>query len=242
MTDSDEIIPDTKLNRILTVSLSELENYKIYCGYGGNELKLDPNGECHIWFESINPVYKDYLFKIPYGRPRQDVFGDWNIVIKKKQFINLPKYWEMNPNQLAEFINKHHLYKVNINVYHSNHPELAKYEFVQTNKIVHNNMIIRFELVEDETDLYDWVLNLSNSGKPVKLTHEEVSKLKIWAGTNGWMLDTSLRSNLKSIHSILSDFSFSIMSRSTEYTLLIIKKKYGGSRKRKNRINRKSRK
>ena len=41
MTDSDEIIPDTKLNRILTVSLSELENYKIYCGYGGNELKLD---------------------------------------------------------------------------------------------------------------------------------------------------------------------------------------------------------
>jgi hypothetical protein len=241
MDNSDEIIPKHKLNRILELSADQLDEYQVYTGIDGRALKKNKS---NTWFESLDPAYKDYIFQFPHGRPKR-VSDNYKVVIQKKQFLNLPTYWQMNPNEIAEFINKYHLYLDNSNLYHSSHPELAKYQFVKTTiKVDNNNSIIRFDLIPrlSSEELYNWVLSLSESEQPVKLTSEQVSELKIWAGFNGWMLGTQQASNLRSTLSILNNFSFSFLSGSPDYTLLIKKIKNGGSRKRKNRTIRKSRK
>ena len=83
--ESHKIIHKDKLDHILTVSFTELENYKIYTGIDGRALKLDKNGTCDTFFESIDPVYKDYLFQIPFGRPENGL-GHWSLVITKNNF------------------------------------------------------------------------------------------------------------------------------------------------------------
>lgn len=248
MSDSDEIIPKDNLNRLITVSLNELANYKIYTGFDGRELKL-VNGKCDTWFESIDPNYKDYLFQIPFGRPT-DPLGDWRIIIKKKQFLNLPDYWDLPFDELLDFVVEYSLDLEKDNIFYSNDPELSKYQFVKSmRKDKHNNVIgVRFDLVlkENTDELFMWVLE--NVNRLLTLRSEEVERLKIWAGVNGEYFGTENQFNLKSAHPILRDYSFSFPYGLPKYPndyRLIIKyniEKDGGSRKRKNRINRKSRK
>ena len=81
----DEPIPLYKLYSLINVSLDELSRYEIYTGgINGNKLKLDSNGRCYTWFESQNPLYADYLFQIPYGRPSNQL-DDWTLRIKKNK-------------------------------------------------------------------------------------------------------------------------------------------------------------
>ena len=86
----DEPIPLYKLYSLINVSLDELSRYEIYTGgINGNKLKLDSNGRCYTWFESNNPLYEDYFFQIPYGRPLNQS-GNWQIIIKKKSVLDEP--------------------------------------------------------------------------------------------------------------------------------------------------------
>ena len=185
MSNTNEIVPNSKLNRSMLVPLTELEQYQIYTGFDGRELKLDNNGYCNTWFESINPLYNDYLFQIPFGRPRQTKLGEWNIVIKKKEFANISEFEDMDYDDymiVESYKDLYQLKKGEGNVYYSNHQELAKYLFIESKKQKEHYMELTFKRVPNEswhreqqiiiTELYNWVLNLTKSGKPITLTYE----------------------------------------------------------------------
>jgi hypothetical protein len=253
--DNDEIIPISKLDRLITVSLNELAEYKIYTGFDGRELKLE-NGSCYTWFESVNPRYTDYLFQIPNGRP-VDPLGNWQIIIRK-----LPKYFDLQHNELLSFIMEYGLNqdKTNGELY-SNQPELSKYYFVKSmRKDNFNNVIgVRFDLVLNEhwqleqkkimDELFNWVIDKLLLAAPFIVSYEELARLKIWGGVDGQYFGTESQFNLKSCYSVLEGFTFSfpfgLANNHDKYTLTVHynnPEKGGSSRKRKNRIIRKSRK
>lgn len=252
--DNDEIIPISKLDRLLTVSLNELAEYKIYTGFDGRELKLE-NGTCDTWFESINPRYADYLFQIPNGRP-VDALGNWEIIIRK-----LPKYFDLRHNELLNFMLEYGLNQDKTNgALYSDQPELSKYYFVKSmRKDANNNVIgVRFDLVLNENwqleqkkimdELFNWVIGKLIQAVPFTLSSEEVARLKIWGGVDGHYFGTESQFNLKSCHSVLEGFTFSfpfgLPNNNDRYTLTVHYNpvKGGSSRKRKNRTIRKSRK
>jgi hypothetical protein len=254
-TDNDEIIPISKLDRLLTVSLNELEEYKIYTGFDGRELKLE-EGKCYTWFESANPRYAEYLFQIPNGRPK-DTLGNWEIMIRK-----LPNHFDLHHNELLGFMLEYGLNqdKTTGELY-SNEPELSKYQFVKSMRKDKNNNVIgvRFDLVLRENwqreqkkimdELFDWVIEKMILAMPFTLNSEEVARLKIWGGVDGQFFGTESQFNLKSCHSVLQGFIFSfpfgLPNNHDKYTLTVHynnPEKGGSSRKRKNRTVRKSRK
>ena len=250
--DNDEIIPISKLNRVLTVSLNELADYKIYTGFDGRELKLE-NGSCYTWFESVNPRYADYLFQIPNGRP-VDPLGDWKIIIKKKQYS-----WDLPHNQVLDFILEYGLEqdKLNPNLLYSYYEELSKYQFVKSfRKDQNNNTIgvrfdksLREDYKKDMDELFNWVIEKLLMAKEFTLTSKEVGRLKLWCGVHGEYFGTENQFNLKSCYSVLEGFTFSfpfgLPNYHDKYTLTVHynPEKNGGSlRKRNNRFIRKSRK
>lgn len=256
--DNDEIIPIDKLERLLTVSLNELAEYKIYTGFDGRELKLQ-NGTCDTLFESVNPRYADYLFQIPHGRP-VDALGNWEIIITKKDFLNLPDHWDLRHTEVLGFTDGHYLEFDGSNKLYSHHPELLKYYFVKSMRKDQNNNVIgvRFDLVLNENwqleqkkirdELFDWVISKLILAAPFTLNSEEVARLKIWGGVDGQYFGTESQLNLKSCHSVLKGFTFSfpfgLANNHDKYTLTAhyTPVKGGSSKKRKNCINKKSRK
>ena len=255
ISNNDEIIPISKLNSVFTVSLNELDDYKIYTGFDGRELKLE-NGNCYAWFESVNPRYADYLFQIPKGRPL-DPLGDWEIIIKKKQYI-----WDLSHTQVLNFILEYGLDQdtTNPNIFYSYHEELSKYQFVKSfRKDRYNNTIgVRYEMVIKENwqheqkkimdELFIWVLDKLKLAEPFTLSSEEVARLKLWCGVDGEYFGTKSQFNVKSCHSVLEGFIFSfpfgLPNYHNKYTLTVHynPEKGGSSKKRNKHTIRKSRK
>ncbi len=254
-----DTIPWDKLYSLITVSLDELTRYEIYTGgINGTKLKLDSNGRCYTWFESNNPLYEDYLFQIPFGRPLNQL-GNWQIIIKKKSILDDPIPIQKLNTLFA--VDKYELsdYKINIGIggtdlkldsngrcdtwFESNNPRYKDYLFQIPRGIPEATGIyikikkVKFSYLPDNLDdikLLHWVTE--NVNNPLIVRQNVVDQLKIYTGTN--------QSDLP----ILKEFSFNLMQHpefTRHYSLIISfnnPKEGGSSRKRKNRIIRKSRK
>jgi hypothetical protein len=264
-------IPLHKLNSLINVPSSELRHYEIYTGVGGKELKLDSEGRCNTWFESNNPLYEDYLFQIPFGRPLNES-DDWTIRIKTKQEV-LDEPIPIHKLNILFAVDKDELsdYKIYAGIgardlkldsngrcntwFESSNPRYKDYLFqipfgnpeaiwseAMGKYITDDFQIIikkkvQFSYLPDNLDdakLLSWVTE--NVNKPLIVRENVVDRLKIFTGTN------------KSSLPFLKDFSFNAVQHpefTKQYNLIITfnKPEEGGrSRKRTNRIIRKSRK
>ncbi len=246
-----DTIPSNKLYNIINVSLGELNEYEIYTGVGGNQLKLDSDGRCYTWFESNNPLYEDYLFQIPYGRPRTQS-GNWQILIKKKSIRDIPIPLHKLNNIIAVNLDELKDYAIYIGIggrdlklvngrcnawFESSNPRYKDYLFQIIDDLHIIIKKVKFSYLPDNLDnvkLLHWVT--ANLNNPLIVKQNVVDRLKIYTETN--------QSDLP----ILKDFSFNLMQHpefTKHYSLIISfnKPKEGGSsRKRKNRIIQKSRK
>jgi len=263
-------IPLHKLNSLINVPLEEFARYEIYTGIDGRDLKLDANGRCNTWFESNNPLYEDYLFQIPFGRPFNQL-GNWQIIIKKKQEV-LDEPIPIHKLNILFAVDKDELrdYKIYAGIggrdlkldsngrcntwFESSNPRYKDYLFQipfgnpesiwseAMGKHITDDFQIIIKKVEfsylpdhlDDQKLLRWVTE--NENKLLIVRENVVDRLKIFTGTN------------KSSLPFLKDFSFNVVQHpefTRQYNLIITSNKPeegGSSRKRTNRIIRKSRK
>ena len=246
-----DTIPSHKLYNIINVSLGELNEYEIYTGVGGNRLTLDSDGRCYTWFESNNPLYEDYLFQIPYGRPLNQL-GNWQILIKKKNVLDQPIPLHKLNNIIAVNLDELKDYAIYIGIggrdfklvngrcdtwFESSNPRYKDYLFQIIDDLHIIIKKVQFTFLPDNIDnvkLLHWVTE--NVNKPLIVRENVVERLKIYTETN--------QSDLP----ILKDFSFNLRQHpefTRHYSLTISfnnPKKGGSSRKRKIRIIRKNRK
>ena len=263
-----DTIPSHKLYNVINVSLRELNEYEIYTGVGGNRLKLDSDGRCYTWFESNNPLYEDYFFQIPFGKPISQL-GNWQIIIKKKSILDIPipihklnTLFAVDKDELSDYqiyagIGGTDLKLVNGRCdtwFESSNPRYKDYLFQiplgfpeaiwseALNKHIRDDLYVIIKKVKFSY-LPD---NLDN----VKLLHwvtENVNNPLIVKQNVVDRLKIYTETNQSDLP-ILKDFSFNLMQHpefTKHYSLIISlnKPKEGGSsRKRKNRIIQKSRK